>query len=297
VTVTLAPKRGRKRSDFPLAAALLAPNIALLVWFTYRPLVESFRLSFFRWDLVSPDKTWVGWSNYQSWFADPVGLQVIRNTIVFSVMTVAGSTIGGLLFAYAFLTPRRGTGVARSALFSPYLIPGSVVAVIWYFIFDPQNGLLAAGLRVFGIDSPNWFNRPGWAMAMVCFVYIWKGLGYTCVLFLAGLQAIPPELFEAAALDGAGWWARLRNIALPSLRSTTAFVVTTAFIASMQAFDLIYVMTQGGPLDGTRTMSFQIFDEAFVRFRVGHASAIAMVMFVVLLLSTVVQVRMLDRRD
>ena len=105
------------------------------------------------------------------------------------------------------------------------------------------------------------------------------------------------ELFEAAAIDGAGWWARLRRIALPSLRSTTSFVLATSFIASMQAFDVIYVMTQGGPLDGTRTMSFQIFDEAFVRFRVGRASAIAAVLFVVLLVVTLVQVRILDRKD
>ena len=289
--------RARKRSEYLFAAALLAPNLLLLFWFTYRPLVESLRLSFYRWDLISPEKIWVGVSNYTESWRDPVGRKAVVNTLIFSITTVVGSTVGGLLFAFALLKKRRGSSAARSALFSPYLMPGAVVAIVWYFMFDPRFGLLAAGLRLIGLDSPNWYNSPGWAMVMVCFVYIWKQLGYTCLLFIAGLQSIPPELFEVAAIDGAGWWARLRRIALPSLRSTTSFVLATSFIASMQAFDVIYVMTQGGPLDGTRTMSFQIFDEAFVRFRVGRASAIAAVLFVVLLVVTLVQVRILDRKD
>jgi sn-glycerol 3-phosphate transport system permease protein len=289
--------RSRRRSEVLFAVTLLAPNLALLFWFTYRPLVESLRLSLYRWDLISPEKIWVGVSNYTEAWRDPIGRKTIINTLVYSVSTVAGSAAGGLLFAFALLRKRRGSGIARSALFSPYLIPGSAVAIVWYFIFDPRFGLLAAGLRVVGIDSPNWYNSPGWAMVMVCFVSIWKQLGYTCLLFIAGLQAIPPELFEAAEIDGAGWWARLRRIALPSLRPTTSFVLATSFIASMQAFDVIYVMTQGGPLDGTRVMSFQIFDEAFVRFRVGRASAIAAALFLVLLVVTFVQVRLLDRKD
>jgi sn-glycerol 3-phosphate transport system permease protein len=286
-----------KRSEALLAAALLLPNLALLFWFTYRPLFESLKLSLYRWDLISPQKVWVGIENYTEWWKDPIGRKTVLNTIVFSVATVGGATVGGLLFAFAFLKPQRGTAFARSALFSPYVIPGSVAAIVWYFVFDPQFGLLAAILRFFGIASPNWYNQPGWAMVMVCFVYIWKQLGYTCILFLAGLQSIPPELFEAAAIDGAGWWSRLRHIALPSLRSTTSFVLATAFIASMQAFDVISVMTQGGPLDGTRTMSYQIFDEGFTRFRVGRASAIAAVLFAVLLVVTFVQIRVLDRKD
>ncbi len=280
-----------------MASALLLPNLLLLFWFTYRPLVESLRLSLYRWDLVSPIKVWVGLENYREWFADPVGRKIVINTIIFSTVTVSGATIGGLLFAFAFLRPRRGSSFARTALFAPYVMPGAVVAVVWYFIFDPSFGLLSAGLRMLRIKSPNWYNHPGWAMAMVCFVYIWKQLGYCCVLFLAGLQSIPPELFEAAAIDGAGWWSRLWRIALPSLRSTTSFVLATSFIASMQAFDVIQVMTQGGPLDGTRTMSYQIFEEAFNVFRVGRASAIAAVLFAVLLVVTLVQVRVLDRKE
>ncbi len=187
--------------------------------------------------------------------------------------------------------------VASAALFAPYIVPGSVVAIGWYFIFDPKFGLLAAVLRGLGIASPNWYNRPGWAMAMVVLVHVWKHLGYTCVLFLAGLQAIPPELYEAAKVDGAGWLATFRHVVVPGVKPTTVFVAVTSFLASMQAFDLIYVMTQGGPLDGTRTLSYQIYDEAFVRFRVGTASAVSTILFLLLLVFTIVQLRVMDRKS
>jgi sn-glycerol 3-phosphate transport system permease protein len=289
--------RRRQFADARVAVLLLLPNLALLTWFTYRPLVQSIRLSFVRWDLISPDKLNVGFDNYTDWWEDPLSRIAIRNTAVFAISTVVVLIVGGLTFATALNDKRRSSRVASAALFAPYIVPGSVVAIGWYFIFDPKFGLLAAGLNLLGFESPNWYNRPGWAMTMVIVVHVWKHLGYTCVLFLAGLQAIPPELFEAAEVDGAGWFARLRNIVLPGVRPTTLFVGVTSFLASMQAFDLIYVMTQGGPLDGTRTLSFQIYDEAFVRFRVGMASAISTILFIVLLIVSVFQVRVMGKKS
>jgi len=284
------------RADWPLAFALLAPNIALLVWFTYRPMVQTLRLSFQRWDMISPRKISVGWKNYTDWFHDPVSRLAMKNTAVFTVSTVLLTMIGGLFFALVLNKKRFGSQFAGSALFAPYVVPGSVVAIGWYFIFDPKFGLLAAGLRAIGIHSPNWYNSPGWAMVMVVLVHTWKFLGYTAVLFLAALQSIPPELFEAAEVDGANWVGRLRHVVLPGVRPTTVFVAVTSFLASMQAFDLIFVMTQGGPLDGTRTLSYQIYDEAFVRFRVGTASAVSTVLFAVLFVVTLIQVRLMDVR-
>lgn len=219
------------------------------------------------------------------------------NTAVFTVSTVSALVLIGLVLASALNNKSRSSRVASSALFAPYVVPGSVVAIGWYFIFDPKFGLLAHGLNVIGIDSPNWYNAPGWAMAMVIIVHVWKHLGYACVLFLAGLQSIPPDLYEAAEVDGAGWWSRFRHIVVPGVRPTTTFVAVTSFLASMQAFDLVYVMTQGGPLDGTRTLSYQIYDEAFVRFRVGTASAVSTILFAVLLIVTILQVRVMDRKQ
>ena len=286
-----------QKRDLGLAAILLAPNLGLLIWFTYRPLIQSIRLSFVRWDLVSPRKIGVGLANYRAFWADPVSRKAVANTLVFTLSTVLVTTLLGLLFALNLNRRRFGSGFAGSALFAPFLIPGSVVAIAWYFVFDPRFGLLAAGLRSIGIASPNWYNNPRWAMVMVIVAYAWKNVGYTTVLYLAGLQSIAPDLFEAAELDGARWWGRMRAVVLPGLRPTTAFVAVTSVLASMQAFDIVYVMTRGGPLDGTRTLTYQIYDEAFVRFRVGMASAVASVLFVVLLVVTFAQVRLLDRRD
>jgi len=283
--------------DLPLAFVLVAPNVALLTWFTYRPLMQSIRLSLERWDLVSPRRVWVGFGNYRDWWHDPVSRSTVRNTFVFTGVTVTITILLGLVLAVTLDRKRRGSSFARGALFAPYLVPGAAVAIVWYFVFDPRFGLLAAALRNLGISSPNWYNDPTWAMAMVCFAYIWKTLGYTAVLYLAGLQSIAPELYEAADLDGARWWGRMRVVTLPALRPTTTFIAVTSFLSAMQAFDIIYVMTQGGPLDGTRTLSYQIYDEAFVRFRVGMASAVATVLFLALLVATIVQVRLLDRRE
>ncbi len=297
--ITSASLRNGKRTfaDLPTALLLLIPNLLLLTWFTYRPLVQSFRLSFVRWDLISPDKVNVGFDNYTGWWRDPLSKRSMINTAVFASTTVLLLLIGGLVFATALNDKRRSSRIASGALFAPFIVPGSVVAIGWYFIFDPKFGLLAAGLNAVGIGSPNWYNRPGWAMAMVIVVHVWKHLGYTCVLFAAGLQSISPDLFEAAEVDGAGWFARLRHVVLPGVRPTAVFVGVTSFLASMQAFDLIYVITQGGPLDGTRTLSYQIYDEAFVRFRVGTASAISTVLFVVLLVVTIFQIRVMGRKQ
>lgn len=300
-TSSSKPSRQKRRvsrlADLPLAVALTAPNVALLVWFTYRPLVQSIRLSLERWDLVSPRRVWVGLGNYRAWWQDPVSRKSLTNTLVFTTTTVAITIVVGLVIAVTLDHKRRGSGFARGALFAPYLVPGAAVAIVWYFVFDPRFGLLAAVLRNLGISSPNWYNDPAWAMVMVCFAYIWKNLGYTAVLYLAGLQSIAPELFEAAELDGARWWGRMRVVTLPALRPTTTFIAVTSFLSAMQAFDIIYVMTQGGPLDGTRTLSYQIYDEAFVRFRVGMASAVATILFIALLVATIIQVRVLDRRE
>jgi ABC-type sugar transport system permease subunit len=147
-----------------------------------------------------------------------------------------------------------------------------------------------------GIQSPNWYNDPNWAMPMVIIAYVWKNLGYAVVIYIAGLQTIPKGLYEAARVDGAGAFSRFRHVTLPQLSPVTFFLLVTSIISSTQAFDLIQVMTKGGPLDSTKTMVYQVYDEGFVRFHVGAASAVATVLFVVLLAVTVVQLRVLERR-
>lgn len=259
-------------------------------------MVESVRLSLYDWDLISPTKTWVGLDNYREYFSDATSRYIIRNTLVFTIASVAGSMAAGLAMALLLNNDRRGRDAARTILFAPYVVSGAAVGIMWLFIFDPKFGLVAAVLDAAGISSPNWYNDPDWAMPMVIIVYIWKNLGYATVVYLAGLQTIPRELYEAARVDGAGRWSRFRNVTIPQLAPMTFFLLITTILSSMQAFDMINVMTQGGPLDSTKTMVYQVYDEGFVRFHVGNASAIATVLFFILLAVTLVQVRLLDRR-
>lgn len=282
--------------DYATFVAFVGPNLTLLALFVYKPLVEGIRLSFYRWDLISPTKTWVGWDNYMNYFNDETNRYIIRNTLVFMSGTVAGTMILGLALALLLNQQLRGRNVARTVLFAPYVVSGAAVGIIWLFVFDPRFGLVAALLARLGQGSPNWYNDPNFAMPMVMAAYVWKNLGYAVVIYLAGLQAIPRELYEAARVDGAGALGRLRNVTLPMLTPVIFFLLVTSIISSMQAFDIIQVMTQGGPLDATKTMVFQVYDEAFVRFRVGSASAVATVLFVFLMVVTVLQIRFLERR-
>ncbi len=282
--------------EYLLFVAIVAPNLALLAVFTYLPLFRSLQLSFYDWDLISPTKTWVGFDNYIEYFKGETDRYIIRNTLVFTTGAVLGSMILGLAIALLLNQKIRGRDTARTVLFAPYVLGGAAIGIVWLFVFDPRFGMLSAILERFGMTGPNWYNDPNWAMPMIIIVYIWKNLGYAVVIYIAGLQTVPKELYEAARVDGAGVLSRFWHITLPQLSPVTFFLLVTSILSSMQAFDIIQVMTEGGPLDATKTMVYQVYDEGFVRFRVGNASAIATVLFLVLLVATLIQVRFLERR-
>ncbi len=283
-------------AEYGLFILFVAPNLILLTLFVYRPLYETFRLSFYDWDLISPVKTAVGFDNYGDYFADSTNRYIIRNTLVFSAGTVLGTLAIGLGLALLLNEKLFGRNAARTVLFAPYVVSGAAIGIVWLFVFDPRFGLVSAFMQKLGLDSPNWYNDPDYAMPMVMIVFIWKNLGYATVVYLAGLQAIPRELYEAAKVDGAGSLTRLRHVTLPHLSPMTFFLLVTTILASMQVFDIIRVMTQGGPLDSTTTMVYQIYEEGFVNFRVGNASTIATVLFLFLLGITWLQVRFLEKR-
>ena len=238
----------------------------------------------------------MGLDNYVAYFGDETSRYIARNTLVFAVGTVASSMILGLALALLLNQQLAFRNVIRTILFAPYVVSGAAIGIVWLFIFDPRLGLLAALLAKVGLPSPDWFNDPNWAMPMVIIAYVWKNLGYSVVVFLAGLQSIPQDLYEAARVDGASAFSRLRHVTLPMLSPVSFFLLVTNTLSSVQAFDLIRVMTQGGPLDATKTMNYQLYEEGFVRFHVGTASAVATVLFLLLLGTTFLQLRTLDRR-
>lgn len=295
------PPRRKKRNDWrqvALAALLIGPNLFLLVMFTYRPLIDNIRLSFYDWNISSPKATFIGLDNYREWVSAPETSQIVWNTVIFTLATVVGSMLLGLALALLLDQRLRGRGLARSLVFAPYVISGAAIGVAFQFVFDPGFGLVQDLLRRIGITSPNFYQDPHWALFMVTATYIWKNLGYVFVIYLAALQGRRSDLDEAAEIDATPAMRRLWRITLPQLRATTFFLSVTVLLNSVQVFDIINVMTKGGPLGtGTTTMVFQVYQETFVNNRAGFGAAVATIMFTVVLLITVLQVRLQGRQD
>ncbi|MGB9305450.1 MAG: carbohydrate ABC transporter permease [Mycobacterium sp.] len=290
------PRRTRPWRDYALFLVLVGPNVALLLVFIYRPLADNIRLSFFDWNISDPTAQFIGLSNYAEWFTRPDTRQIVLNTAVFTAATVVGSMVLGLVLAMLLDQPLRGRNLVRSTVFAPFVISGAAVGLAAQFVFDPHFGLVQDLLHRIGAGVPDFYQEPHWAMFMVTVTYIWKNLGYTFVIYLAALQGVRRDLLEAAEIDGAGRWATFTRVLLPQLRPTTFFLSITVLINSLQVFDVINVMTRGGPLGtGTTTMVFQVYLETFRNFRAGYGATVATIMFLVLLAVTYYQVRVMDR--
>ena len=291
-------RRTRQRSwrDYALFVVLVGPNLALLLLFIYRPLADNIRLSFFDWNISDPRAQFVGLSNYVEWFTRSDTRQIVLNTAVFTLAAVIGSMVLGLALAMLLDQPLRGRNLVRSTVFAPFVISGAAVGLASQFVFDPHFGLVQDLLHRVGFGVPDFYQDPHWAMFMVTVTYIWKNLGYTFVIYLAALQGVRRDLLEAAEIDGASRWAIFRRVLLPQLRPTTFFLSITVLINSLQVFDVINVMTRGGPIGtGTTTMVYQVYLETFRNFRAGYGATVAIIMFLVLLAITYYQVRVMDR--
>lgn len=293
-----APQRARLRSskervrDYALFVVLVGPNVALLLLFVYRPLADNIRLSFFDWNVSDPSARFVGLSNYTEWFTRSDTRQIVFNTAVFTGAAVVGSMVLGLALAMLLDRPLRGRNLVRSTVFAPFVISGAAVGLAAQFVFDPHFGLIQDLLRRIGVGVPDFYQDARWALFMVTITYVWKNLGYTFVIYLAALQGVRRDLLEAAEIDGASRWAVFRRVLLPQLRPTTFFLSITVLINSLQVFDVINVMTRGGPEGtGTTTMVYQVYVETFRNFRAGYGATVATIMFLVLLAVTYYQVR------
>lgn len=288
-------RRGLARENLWFLA-FLGPNLILLSAFTYWPLLRNVWLSAYRWDLISPYRPFVGWENYRYVFTTPEAARIFANTLLFTAGTVGGTMLLGLGVALLLNRALRGRSIARSILFAPYVVSGVAIAVVWLFMFDPNFGLFQQVLSGIGVASPNWFRDPAWAMPAIITVYIWKNLGYAVVVYLAGLQAVPEELHEAAKVDGAGPLHRFWHVTLPHLSPVLFFIFVTSILSSLQAFDIINVMTQGGPVNSTTTLIYRLYQEGFVALNAGRAAAYAVVLFALMIAVTALQLRFLDRR-
>jgi sn-glycerol 3-phosphate transport system permease protein len=276
--------------------AFVAPNLILLGVFSYWPLLQNVALSFTEWDMISPDKRFVGLANWITVLSGGEFWSIALNTATFTIGSVGLTLVLGLLLALLLNQKLRFRNGARTVLFTPTVLSGAAVAVVWYFVFDPNWGILKTALGVIGVPSPRWVTDTRWAMSAIIIVYVWKTVGYATVIFLAGLQGIPKELYEAARVDGANAWNRFWAVTLPGLAPISFFLLVTTVLLSFQAFDIINVMTRGGPVIATTTLLYQYYNEGFVFFHAGNAAVYAVTLFVLMLILTIVQLRYVERR-
>jgi multiple sugar transport system permease protein/sn-glycerol 3-phosphate transport system permease protein len=276
--------------------ALAGPNIALFAAFTYAPMINNVLLSFQDYNLIRSSGAWVGSANFVAVFGSTQTGKILLNTAVFTVVSVGAVMLLGLFGGLLLNQKLRGRNAARSILFSPAIISGAAIAIVWIYIFDPRFGLLYTLLNAAGLASPYWLGDPAWAMPAVIIVYVWRNLGYATVIYIAGLQAIPHDLYEAARVDGAGAWSRLRHVTLPGLSPVMFFLVVTSVLSSFQAFDIINVMTGGGPINATNTLIYHLYEMAFINLSVGRAAVVGLTLFGAMLVVTLLQLRYLDRR-
>lgn len=277
-----------KRRDIFWALLLLLPSLLGVGIFTLIPVAASFGLSFFRWNLLSPPQ-WVGLQNYLELFRDPLFLTVMGNTAMYALAVVALEI--PLALGLAVAMNRKGAFIAifRTIYFLPVVTSMVAIALVWNWIYDPQFGLLNWGLKMLGFEPINWLFSTTWALPSLIVMGVWKNVGYSMVIFLAGLQSLPTDLYEAAELDGASDWEQFIHVTLPLLTPTIFFVLIMSTINAFQVFDSVYMMTQGGPAQSTNMAVYWLYQNSFEFFKVGRASAMAYVLFAVTLTLTLIQ--------
>jgi len=271
-------------------AAFLLPSAIPLVMFTIFPMLRALWTSLHEWNLLAPMK-WVGLDNYVTLIQDPLTQRAFFNTLYYLAGYLPLVYIGGLALALALNAKIPARNFLRGAYFLPVVTSWIVVALVWRWLLNPSVGVVNYVLGIFGIDGPGWWTDPSWSMPSIILASAWKDLGFVMIILLAGLQAIPQDLYEAAKVDGAGWWRRLRNVTIPMLSPSTFFVLVISLINGFQVFDQVYAMTGGGPAGSSTVVVQQIYDLTFRYGAAGQASALSWLLFMLVLAVTIVQLR------
>ncbi len=285
--------------DQALAGYLfLLPALTALVVFLLGPILYAFYISFHQFSFLNPDAArFVGFANYAHLFRDPEFMRALWNTTLYSLGVVPVQTAIALFLAI-IVDRIRGKTFFRIAYYLPTVTSTVAVSVMFIFLFEP-NGLVNQFLRLFGIEGPNYFNSPTFALPAVMVMAIWSTVGQFMIIYLAGLQDIPQDIYEAAAIDGASGWKLLRYITLPMLKRTTFLVVVMGMIGTFQVFDQMYVVSggNGGPMNSTLSVVLDLFNKGFRTMQMGYASAMAFVLFFIILILTLIQNYFLGRED
>lgn len=262
--------------------------IPLIVFWIY-PILRSIYISFTDWDYMSPTYQFVFLDNFKALFKDQRFYDALWNTVVFTLGTLIPTIVLGLLLALLLQKSFKGSGLIKFILFSPWITPTVAVSIVWTWIYEPNNGIANAILKFFGLPGLQWIKSSQTAMLAVIIVTVWKSLGYAMIFYLSALEKVPKELYEASGMDGAKGWQRFRDVTIPCISPTTFFLMIITMVNSLQAYDQIQILTQGGPSGSTRTLLYMYYQLGFEEFNMGQATAVAIVLILITVLLSVVQ--------
>jgi len=281
-----------KKANFKkqlVAYSFLAPNFIGFAIFTLVPIVFAVVLAFLRWDGANPIE-WAGLSNFTELFDDDQFKAALKNTIVYTAGTVPFTLLASLFLAVILNQGIKARNFFRTVSFFPYIASLVAVAAVWNMIFNPSKGPVNMLLYALGFENvPGWAADKDWAMVTIILFSVWKYMGYYMIIYLAGLQGINPELYEAANLDGTNAWQRFRYVTVPQLSATTFFILVMLTIQCFKVYDIVYMVTQAGPGTATLVLVYDIYNKAFISWNLGSASAVAMVLFALVLTVTLIQ--------
>jgi sn-glycerol 3-phosphate transport system permease protein len=289
-------KRKQRIKSFVKGMLFLLPSIGLFTVFLFYPLLRTIYLSFFLTDNSGAPAVYVGFENYLEIFQSPIFIKSLQSTILFVLYTVPGTVLVSLFLAVIANEKVRGIGVFRTIFSSTMGISVAAASVFWMFLFHPTMGWLNQIIEVFGIEAIGWLTDPDWALLSVSISTIWMNIGFAFLILLGGLQSIDSYLYESAEIDGAGYFYQLRRITIPMLSPTLFFVFTVTLINAFQTFGQIDMLTRGGPQNETNLIVYSIYQEAFMNYQHGTASAQAIILFLVILVLTFVQFKLGERK-
>lgn len=270
------------------AVFFLLPVGIPLILFWIIPNLISLGISFTDWDFMTNDFNFVGLDNYFNLFTQDSFIQALLNTLYFGIGTVVPTIVLGLGFALFFRKKFRGSAIYQLLIFSPWVTPTVAVSIVWSLLYEPKFGAINKVLGFFGIPGLDWLQSSHTAMLAVIIVTVWKLVGWTMIFYIGALEKVPDSLYEAASIDGANSWQKFWYVTLPMVSSTTFFLVVVNIISSVQAYDQIKILTQGGPSGSTRTLLYLFFQQAFEQFDMGSATAIAFIILIITILLSVI---------
>ncbi|WP_248925095.1 carbohydrate ABC transporter permease [Paenibacillus hamazuiensis] len=276
--------------------AMVAPAITVFSLFFIYPILYMIYLSMYNWNFVSPVKHFVGFDNFVDLFHEKEFLQVIANSTAYTILTVTFTIVLSLLLALWLNRSGWFYGFVQGAIFSPHIVSLVSIAMIWSWLMDPEYGLLNWIIGLFGFGKLAWLASQKTALVSLVIVAVWKGLGYNTLVFIAGLQSIPKDIYEAASLDRSSPWTTFAKLILPMLSPTIFFLVIINMIGSFQVFETIAIMTQGGPVNATNTLVYYIYEYGFRFFKIGYASAAGVVLLFIVGILTILYFKLLSKR-